>query len=214
VPIFATQARDLLDEVAGIALQLARRGYRVRVVTDHGWLLMPGGLPHAPLVAGLVAAGGKGHRMATLKEGAPTSYPRFPWSWDDSVLLATPTGIRTFYTGIEYAHGGISPQECILPLLDIVAEPETAPVIIKPTWRRLRLNVEVQGGAGLMFDVRLGSDISGESILPRGPRQLDDLGQTGVLIPDEYEGKPVCLVVHPPNAPQDVHARHLAVIEG
>jgi hypothetical protein len=210
----AIQAHDLLEEVADIALRLARQGHRVRIVTDHGWLLMPGGLPQAPLLAGLTMACGKGHRVAMLKDGAPTTYPRFPWSWDHRVLLATPTGARVFYTGVEYAHGGVSPQECILPVLDITAEADAAPVVIKPIWRRLRLNVEVQGGAGLMFDVRLGSDVSGASILPRGPRELDDLGQAGVLIPDEYEGKQVYLVVHPRNAPQDVRARHLAVIEG
>ena len=74
------------------------QGRRVRIVTDHGWLLMPGGLPQAELVAGLTVAGGKGHRVATLKEGAPTSYPRLPWSWDKGVLLATATGARAFYT--------------------------------------------------------------------------------------------------------------------
>jgi hypothetical protein len=210
----AMQARDLLDEVADIALRLARQGRRVRIVTDHGWLLMPGGLQHAPLVAGLTIAGGKGHRVATLKEGAPTTYPRLPWSWDKGVLLATATGARAFFAGVEYAHGGVSPQECVLPVLDITAEAEAAPVVIKPVWQRLRLKVEVQGGAGLMFDVRLGSDSSGESVLPKGPRQLDDLGQVGVLIPDEWEGKEVCLVVHPPNAPQDVRARQTAIVEG
>jgi hypothetical protein len=206
--------RDLLDEVAEIALRLARQGRRVRVVTDHGWLLMPGGLPQAELVAGLAIAGGKGHRVATLKEGAPTTYLRLPWSWNKGVLLATATGVRAFFAGVQYAHGGVSPQECILPVLDIAAAPETLPVVIKPTWQRLRLKVEVQGGAGLMFDVRLGSDTSGESLLPKGARQLDDLGQVGVLIPDEYEGKEVCLVVHPPNAPQDVRAKQTAIIEG
>ena len=66
----------------------------------------------------------------------------------------------------------------------------------------------------MMFDVRLGSDISGESILPKGARPLDDLGQIGVLIPDDYEGKTVCLVVHPPNAPQDLRAKAIAIVEG
>jgi hypothetical protein len=210
----ATQAHDLLVEVTDIALRLARQGRRVRIVTDHGWLLMPGGLPQAQLVAGLTVAGGKGHRVATLKEGAPTTYPRLPWSWDRGVLLATATGARAFYAGVEYAHGGVSPQECVLPVLDILAEPAAATVVIKPTWQRLRLKVEVQGGAGLMFDVRLGEDISGESILPKGARPLDELGQVGVLIPDEHEGKQVCLVVHPPNAPQDVRAKQTATIEG
>jgi hypothetical protein len=210
----ATQAHDLLVEVTDITLRLARQGRRVRIVTDHGWLLMPGGLPQAQLVAGLAVAGGKGHRVATLKEGAPTTYPRLPWSWDKGVLLATATGARAFYAGVEYAHGGVSPQECVLPVLDIVAEPTAAPVVIKPTWQRLRLKVEVQGGAGLMFDVRLGEDISGDSILPKGARPLDDLGQVGVLIPDEYQGKQVCLVVHPPNARQDVRAKQIALVEG
>jgi hypothetical protein len=213
-PDLATQAHDLLKEVADISLRLARQGHKVRLVTDHGWLMMPGGLRQAPLVAGLTVAGGKGHRVATLKDGAPTTYPRFPWGWDNRVLLATPTGARAFFAGVEFAHGGVSPQECILPVIDVTAEPEAVPVVIKPTWRRLRLNVEVQGGAGLVFDVRLGSGTSGESILPRGPRPLDDLGQVGVLIPDEYEGKEVCLVVHPPNTPQDVRARQIAVVEG
>jgi hypothetical protein len=63
----ATQAADLLQEVAEIVLRLARQGRKVRIVTDHGWLLMPGGLDQARLVAGLTVAGGKGHRVATLK---------------------------------------------------------------------------------------------------------------------------------------------------
>jgi hypothetical protein len=102
----------------------------------------------------------------------------------------------------------------VLPVLDIVAEAAAVPVVIKPTWQRLRLKVEVHGGAGLMFDVRLAEDMSGDSILPKGARALDDLGQVGVLIPDEYQGKQVCLVVHPPNAPQDVRAKQIALIEG
>jgi hypothetical protein len=210
----ATQAADLLQEVAEIVRRLARQGRKVRIVTDHGWLLMPGGLDQAPLVAGLTVAGGKGHRVATLKEGAPTSYLRVPWSWDKGIILATATGAHAFYAGVEYAHGGVSPQECILPVLDITAGSGAAPVVIKPTWQRLRLKVEVQGGAGLMFDVRSGDDSLGPSILQSGSRQLDELGEVGVLVPDEYVGKEVSLIVHPPNAPQDIRARLTALVEG
>ncbi len=210
----ATQVGDLLQEVVEIALRLARQRRPLRIVTDHGWLLMPGGLPQAELVAGLTVAGGKGHRVATLKEGAPSTYPRLPWSWDKGVLLATATGARAFYTGVDYAHGGVSPQECILPVLDITAEAEAVPVVIEPTWQRLRLKVEVQGGAGLMFDVRPSDDPLGPSILKNGARHLDDLGQVNVLISDEYEGKEVSLVVYPPNAPQDIRARRSALVEG
>jgi hypothetical protein len=211
----ATQMRDLLHEVVEVIIRLAQQGRRVRVVTDHGWLLMPGGLGQVPLISGLVAAGGKGHRVATLKEGAPTTYPRFPWSWDKGVTLATPTGARAFFTGVEYAHGGVSPQECVLPVLDITAEAATAEIAINATWQRLRLKVEVTGGAGLMLDVRLGTDTSGESILlPKGPRPLDDFGQVGVLVADDYEGREICLVVHPPGAPHDVRARRTTMVKG
>jgi hypothetical protein len=210
----ATQAGDLLQEVAETVLPLTRQGRKVRIVTDHGWLLMPGGLNQAPLVAGLTVAGGKGHRVATLKEGAATSYPRVPRSWDKGIILATATGARAFYTGVEYAHGGVSPPECILPVLDITAEAGAVPVAIKPTWHRLRLKVEVLGGAGLMFDVRSNDDVFGPSILPKGARHLDDFGNDGVLIPDEYTGTEVCLIVHPPSAPQDIRARLTALVEG
>jgi hypothetical protein len=211
----ATQIRDLLHEVVEVITGLAQRGRRVRVITDHGWLLMPGGLGQAPLVSGLVVAGGKGHRVATLKEGAPTTYPRLPWSWNRAVMLATPTGARAFFSGVEYAHGGISPQECILPVLDITAESVAAEIAINTTWQRLRLKVEVIGGARLMFDLRLGTDTSGESILlPKGPRQLDDFGQVGVLVPDDYVGEEICLVVHPPGAPDDVRAKQTTKVQG
>ena len=42
--------RDTADRI----LQLVRSGRSLHIVTDHGWLLMPGGLPHATLDVGLV----------------------------------------------------------------------------------------------------------------------------------------------------------------
>jgi hypothetical protein len=85
---------DGLREVAEIALRSAEQGRRVRIVTDHGWLLMPGGFQQAALETGLVEPSGKRSRMAALKLGAPTSYLRVPWTWDSSVSLVVPTGAR------------------------------------------------------------------------------------------------------------------------
>jgi hypothetical protein len=203
-----------LREVVETILRLAKQGRPVRIVTDHGWLLMPGGLPQAALETGLVEPSGKRSRMAALKPGAPTSYLRLPWTWDLSISLAVPTGARAFIGGQEYAHGGVSPQECVLPILDIDPGATTREIRIKATWQRLRLKVEVIDGAGLMFDLRLGSDSSGPSILPKGPRALDDFGHLGVLVSDEYGGKKVCLVVHPPGNPQEVLARRVDTVEG
>jgi hypothetical protein len=65
-----------------------------------------------------------------------------------------------------------------------------------------------------MFDVRSGDNSLGPSILKSGSRQLDELGEVGVLVPDEYVGKEVSLIVHPPNALQDIRARLTALVEG
>ena len=196
----AERVSDGVTEIAELVLRLARQGRRVRIVTDHGWLLMPGGLPHAELLAGITVANARGNRVATLKEGASTNYALLPWSWDKGVLLATAPGARAFYDGTEYAHGGVSPQECVLPVIDVTAEGEAPALSISATWQRLRLQVEVKGGAGMMFDLRSASDTYGRSLLSKGARALDDAGQVNVLVSDEYVGKDVCLVVHPPNA--------------
>jgi len=213
----AKLAVQVADELAGIAetvMRLAQEGRRVRIVTDHGWLLMPGCLPFAELPSGMSVPKGRGHRTALLKEGAPTSYDRLPWTWDSATLLAAAPGARAFYNGVEYAHGGISPQECVLPVIDVTADQPASALVIKATWNRLRLRIEVAGGAGLMFDVRSPSSAFGPSLLPKGPRPLDDAGQVNVLVPDEYVGKEVLLVVYPAGAPADVRISQTTTIEG
>ena len=104
--------RDAADRI----LQLVASGRNLRIVTDHGWLLMPGGLPHAALDVGLVEPNGKRTRCALVKAKAQTSYLQIPWTWNPEVSVATATGARSFFASYEYAHGGVSPQECILPV--------------------------------------------------------------------------------------------------
>jgi hypothetical protein len=210
----AERIADGVAEIVELVMRLARQGRRVRIVTDHGWLLMPGGLPFAELHSGMTAPSARGNRVATLKEGASTSYALLPWSWDQSVLLATPPGARAFYNGTEYAHGGVSPQECVLPVLDVTAAGVAPTLAIIATWQRLRLRVEVKGGTGMMLDVRLASDAYGPSLLPKGARQLDDAGQVNVLVSDEHVGKEVCLILHPAGAPADVRTKLPTKIEG
>ena len=96
---------------------------------------MPDGLPFAELHSGMTVPSARGNRVALLKEGAPTKYVRLPWSWDSSVLLVTPPGVRAFYNGTEYAHGGVSPQECVLPVIDVTAD-ALRHAIHHATWKR------------------------------------------------------------------------------
>jgi hypothetical protein len=210
----AERIDDGVAEIAEIVLRLARQGRRVRIITDHGWLLMPGGLPHADLPSGMTIPNARGNRVALLKDGAPTTHTCLPWSWDKGVMLATPPGARVFYNGTEYAHGGVSPQECVLPVIDVTSDGVAPPLTINATWQRLRLRIEVKGGAGMMFDIRPASDTYGPSLLAKGPRLLDDAGQVNVLVSDEHVGKEVCLVIHPAGASADVRAKLTSKIEG
>ncbi|WPZ34041.1 BREX-1 system phosphatase PglZ type B [Thalassobaculum sp. OXR-137] len=183
--------RDAADRI----LQLVRSGRSLHIVTDHGWLLMPGGLPHAALDVGLVEPNGKRTRCAMVKAQAETSYLQVPWSWNPQVSVATATGARSFYASYEYAHGGVSPQECILPVLKVANDGARRAVTIGQTrWEGLRLRVEVTGGADLRVDLRLGSETSGPTLV-KGDRVLDEHGRTSFLVSDEHEREAACLVV-------------------
>ena len=69
-------------------------------------------------------------RCALIKEGAITDLLHLPWRWNPSVFIAYAPGISFFKANEEFAHGGISLHECLVPtmiienttVLDIVAE--------------------------------------------------------------------------------------------
>jgi hypothetical protein len=126
----------------------------VRVITDHGWLLLPGGLPKVDLPHYLAAS--KWARCATLKGESASTVPEYGWFWNPHVRIAVPHGIGAFLAGNEYSHGGISPQESITP--DILVERTTAKITAKIgaiSWRGLRCRVQIQGvSTGLKIDLR------------------------------------------------------------
>lgn len=196
----------ILGEIAETVLGLARQGRRVRIVTDHGFLLLPGGLEKADLPGHFVEPATKARRVALLKEGAPNTYDALPWSWNASVLLATARGARTFYANVEYAHGGVSPQECVLPVLDVTLGTIAVAPAVEVRWRRLMAKVRVKDGAGLMADIRVGAGTSGPSVLLKGPKLLDDAGEANLGIDDTHEGTTVCVVIYRAEAPDEVVA--------
>jgi len=116
-------AQHAVGELAGLAERsdaLLRHGWqRVVVVTDHGWLLLPGGLPKAELPQHLTHK--RKGRCAVLKEGAITDQQTVPWHWDPNVRIAVASGIRCYEAGQEYEHGGLSPQECVTPRITVTA---------------------------------------------------------------------------------------------
>jgi hypothetical protein len=140
-------AGQLVTEVTRIAeyvLALKTAGWpRLRIVTDHGWLLMPGGFEPIRLPPSAVIA--KGSRAAILQDEAAAELAFLPWHWDRSVRIAMPSGAEAFRAGEVYSHGGLSPQECVIP--DIIVHgsesiPSRGVRISTISWRRLRLTVE------------------------------------------------------------------------
>ena len=143
-------AGQLETEVARIvecASALKAAGWpQLRIVTDHGWLLMPGGFEPIRLPPSAVIA--KGCRAAILQDEAAAEIAFVPWHWDKSVRIAMPPGAEAFRAGEVYSHGGLSPQECVIPDITVgngEAAISGAARISAISWRRLRLTVELTG---------------------------------------------------------------------
>lgn len=154
-------ARDLetqLGQITERIEELIQAGWtRFRIVTDHGWLLLPGELPKTELPMHQVET--RWGRSAVLKDSADGTSLTFGWDWCKEVQVAYAPGVACFVAGTEYAHGGLSLQECLVPLitLDVVASASPAVnVTIKAVaWRGLRCVVEVEGSlTGLVVDIR------------------------------------------------------------
>jgi hypothetical protein len=153
-------ARDVDAQLAAVVErveELRDAGWRrVRIVTDHGWLLVPGGLPKTELLKHQAET--RWGRCAVLKDTAHGTPLTFGWDWCKDVQIAYAPGVSSFIAGADYAHGGLSLQECLVPVLDLVvaAPAAAAQVTIKSvTWKGLRCVVEVDSSAtGLKVDVR------------------------------------------------------------
>lgn len=152
----ARRIPELLATLVQRVESLLEAGWKeVRVVTDHGWLLMPKGLPKAELPKFLTAT--RWRRCAVVKPNATVELPCFSWFWADDVRVASPPGIDCFMAGEEYNHGGLSLQECVVP--QIVIRPSgTATVSAKIDsfkWAGLRCRIKVTGDyAGCTVDLR------------------------------------------------------------
>ena len=169
----------------------------VRVVTDHGWLLVPGGLPKADLPKYLTLPKTHWGRCAVVKPSAAVDYPSYTWFWSDDVRVASPYGIDCFVAGKEYSHGGISVQECVVPQL-VVRHGKKAGLSAKidhVRWSGLRCRVTIGGDfAGCSVDLRDKPADPGTSLTGLKPVASD--GNVALVVPDDSrEGSSTTLVL-------------------
>jgi hypothetical protein len=152
----ARRIPELLARLVQRVESLLEAGWKeVRVVTDHGWLLMPGGLPKCDLPKFLTAT--RWRRCAVVKPSATVDLACFSWFWADDVRIACPPGIDCFLAGEEYNHGGLSLQECVVPQF-IIRPGSSAGVSAKIEsfkWAGLRCRIKVTGDHdGCTVDLR------------------------------------------------------------
>lgn len=203
-------ARRLGEEIEAVADRvrgLFEAGWReVRIVTDHGWLLLPGDLPKVDMPAYLVES--RWTRCAMVRPGSQVDLPTAPWHWNREVIVALAPGAGSFRAGVEYSHGGLSPQECVV--LDLVVRPRepSGPTarVESVRWTGLRCRVRVTGArAGWRADVRtkaadpassLVKDKQAKAVGPDGEASLvvdnpDLEGTAATVVVLDPEGRPV-----------------------
>lgn len=198
----AEEAPRHLVKLTKTVQRLLNAGWkRVRVVTDHGWLLLPGGLPKVELHAKLTET--KWSRCAVLKEAAPgVEAIVLPWSYGSEVRIALAPGIGAFRAGKVYDHGGLTLQESVVPMLDVT---HNEPVPGRPTlkavsWNTRKTICTAQAtdaeGSSLTLE-RLGSAIGEAAVIGADGKgklvfdEVDDLLGEAVSVVLRREGQKV-----------------------
>ena len=195
----AKHINALIVEIKNRISQLLAAGWkRVRVVTDHGWLLLPEGLPKIHLPSAL--ADNKWGRCASLKPGASTEERLYPWYWNPNQYFALADGVSCFKKGKEYTHGGLSLQECLTLQLTVTRgkSPQAGASVefTDVVWKGLRCVVAVDGNfSDLSLDVRRQAGNSLSSVV-LGVKPLKDNGKASVVVEDEdLEGREATIVL-------------------
>ena len=186
--------KEIRDQITGL-LSAGRQA--VRIVTDHGWLLLPGGLPKTELPSALTE--NKWGRCAALKPGASSDVRVFPWYWNPNQYVALASGISCFRKGMEYTHGGLSLQESLLLELKITPQAATPAHTVQITdvvWKGLRCTIGAEGKfEGLSLDIRKQPGNPSSSVV-LSAKPLKKNGTASVVVEDEeMEGSSAFIIL-------------------
>ena len=122
------------------------------------------------------------------------------WFWDANVRIALAPGVSCFEANKEYEHGGVSPQECIVPRLSVaagaVAQAMGAPEFTKIKWLGLLCRIEFTGvSQGVLVDLRALPGDANTSIAEEA-KETGSAGKVSLVVADEdHEGERAHLVL-------------------
>lgn len=202
---------DLVERINN----LIQSGWKqITIVTDHGWLLVPGGMPKVSLDKHLTET--RWGRCAVMKPGVPAQGPVLGWGWCPEVAVASAPGISCHRNGLEYSHGGLSLQECLIPIIDIRTSNDGSASqyveITKLKWLGLRCRMECEGtGEGYQTDLRSKANDASTSFCGSMKTIKDGKASLAVL-DDDQEGTAAMVVIMDANG--SVVAKQNTVIGG
>lgn len=184
---------DLVDQQLDLVAERVRglldAGWRrVVIVTDHGFLLP--GLAAQKVTLPLQVTEGDASRkprVARLKAtAARPDFPILPWTWNPSVDMASAPGTAAFEAGRLYEHGGLSLQECVIPVITVTRGDSAGTSVqieaVRWTGQRCRIDY-VPAEADIIAEIRLRP--ADASSVVGGPKSPAEPGEVKVLVDEE-----------------------------
>ncbi len=209
-------ARDIdtqLDVIVERLDALAAHGWvTFHIVTDHGWLLVPGDMPKVHLDKHSTET--RWGRCAVLKNDSTAQVYALGWDWCPDVHIAMAPGIGSFIAGMTYAHGGISFQESLVPQLKMVCKQQALAKVDSLThqWRHLVCQIEISPAEpSWTIDLRRKAADSNSSLLLK-PKPVRAEEVTLMVEDDDAEGDSAVLVVLGANG--EVIAKYPTLVGG
>ena len=195
----ASKIDGLLDEIVERVEELLAAGWqKIRIVTDHGWVLTPTPMEKVSLSKRLTET--HWGRCALIKESADSGFQQVGWYWNPQVNVAMAPGVSCFKAGQNYDHGGLSLQECLTPVINIqniksarAEEQAIAATISDIRWLGLvcKVNVKTESNKVVAVLRIKPADTSSEI----SPRKIIKDGKCTLMVDDQYEDTPAVLVL-------------------
>lgn len=194
-----------LDLVAERVRGLLDAGWRKAViVTDHGFLLP--GQPALKVTLPLQITEGDAARKPRVARLKPTAtrpdFPTLPWAWDSSVDMVSAPGTAAFEAGRLYEHGGLSLQECVIPVVTVtIGDNAASPVQIEAVhWTGQRCRIDYNPAETVVIaEIRLHP--AEASTVVGGPKSPAEPGEVKVLVDEDQapDGVAAWVVLLDPN---------------